>query len=113
MKKRTPPESLPPTNLMFMSELNECQLRHYLAECALNLGRHGVSKISENMGYCKNTIRQGIREPLSGYTPQEERVRRPGGGRKSRLLMHPEWIETFRLAIDPHLAGLPQDENVY
>lgn len=96
-----------------MSELNECQQRHYLAECALNLGRHGVSKISEKMGYCKNTIRKGIRELLSGYTPGEGRVRRPGGGRKSRLSMHPEWIETFRLVIGPHLAGLPQDENVY
>lgn len=36
-----------------MSELNECQQRHYLAECALNLGRHGVSKISEKWDIAK------------------------------------------------------------
>ena len=113
MLKKAPPESLPPTTLAFMSELNECQLRHYLAQRALDLGKHGVSKISKNMGHCKNTIRQGIRELRSGYTPGEGRVRRPGGGRKSQLPLHPEWMEAFRLVIEPHLAGLPQDENVF
>lgn len=113
MTKKAPPESLSPTSLAFMSELNECQMRHYLAECALALGRHGVSKVSEKMGYCKNTIRQGIRELRSGYTPGEGRIRRPGGGRKLQLPDHPEWVETFRLVIEPHLAGLPQDENVF
>lgn len=113
MFKKAPPEGLSPTSLAFMSELNECQMRHYLAECALNLGRHGVSEVSEKMGYCKNTIRQGIRELRSGYTPGEGRIRRPGGGRKSKLPDHPEWVDTFRLVIEPHLAGLPQDENVF
>lgn len=113
MLKKAPPESLSPTTLAFMSELNECQLRHYLAECALAIGRHGVSEVSKNMGHCKNTIRQGIRELGSGYTPGEGRVRRPGGGRKSQLPLHPEWLDTFRLVIEPHLAGLPQDETVF
>lgn len=113
MLKKAPPESLSPTELAFMSELNECQLRHYLAERAISLGKHGVSKISEKMGHCKNTIRQGIKELHSGYIPGEGCVRRPGGGRKSQLPLHPEWIETFRLVIEPHLAGLPQDENVF
>ena len=104
MLKKAPPEILSPTELAFMSELNECQLRHYLAERAISLGKHGVSKISEKMGHCKNTIRQGIKELRSGYIPGEGRVRRPGGGRKSQLPLHPEWIETFRLVIEPHLA---------
>ncbi len=113
MFKKSPPESLSPESRAFMSELNECQLRHYLAECALNIGRHGVSEVSEKMGHCENTVRQGIMELRSGYTPGEGRVRRPGGGRKSRLPLHPEWVDTFRLVIEPHLAGLPQDENVF
>ena len=76
MLKKAPPEILSPTELAFMSELNECQLRHYLAERAISLGKHGVSKISEKMGHCKNTIRQGIKELRSGYIPGEGRVRR-------------------------------------
>lgn len=113
MTKKTPPESLTPESRAFMSELNECQMRHFLAESALALGRHGVSEVSEKMGHCKNTIRQGIRELRSGYTPGQGRIRRRGGGRKSQLPLHPEWVDAFRLAIEPHLAGLPQNENVF
>ena len=113
MITKTPPESLLPTELAFMSELNECQKRHYLAERAISIGRHGVSEISEKMGYSKNTIRRGIRELRENCSPGEGRCRRPGGGRKAQLPMHPEWVETFRLVIEPHIAGLPQDENVY
>lgn len=113
MIKKAPPESLSPESRVFMSELNECQLRHYLAECALALGRHGVSEVSKKMGYCKNTVRQGIKELCSGYAPEQGRIRRPGGGRKSQLPLHPEWVDVFRLVIEPHLAGLPQDENVF
>ncbi|EJW89962.1 hypothetical protein EVA_21931, partial [gut metagenome] len=46
MPKKTPPESLSKTTSTFIFELNECQRRHYLAQSALDLGKHGVSKIS-------------------------------------------------------------------
>ena len=113
MCKNTPPESLSPAGAAFMSELNERQQRHYLAECAASIGWHGVSEVSKKMGHCKNTIRRGIKEIRDNDSPREGRVRRPGGGRKAQLPQHPEWIETFRLVIEPHIAGLPQDENVF
>ena len=29
------------------------------------------------------------------------------------MLFRSEWIDTFKLVIEPHLAGLPQDEDVF
>ncbi len=53
-----------------------------------------------------------MQELNDGYTPAQGRQRRPGGGRKSLVSQHPEWIDAIKLVIEPHCAGLPQDENV-
>lgn len=112
MFTKPPPEVLTTEKLSFMSTLNEYQRRRFLATEALALGRRGVDKVSQFVGASKNTLYNGIKEIKADYTPDRGRVRRPGGGRKALLPRHPEWIDTFKLVIAPHTAGLPQDENV-
>lgn len=64
------------------------------------------------MGTSTHTLRNGIRELLAGEGPGDGRIRRTGAGRKSVLPQHPEWTQAVVQIIEPHTAGLPQDENV-
>lgn len=60
-----------------------------------------------------NTIYDGIHELLDNHTlPSPKDVRRKGGGRKSTLSQHPEYIDVFREVVKDFIAGLPQDEDV-
>ena len=63
-------------------------------------------------GIHQNTVYAGIKECNTGYAPAPDRVRRPGGGCKRKLDKHPEWIDAFKLVVEPHTAALPQDEDV-
>jgi Rhodopirellula transposase. len=112
MITKPPPEVLTTEKLSFMSTLNEYQRRRYLGTEALAFGKRGVDKISQFFGVSKNTVYSSIEEIESGYSPVPGHIRRPGGGRKALLGRHPEWIDTLKLVIAPHVAGLPQDENV-
>ena len=59
-----------------------------------------------------HTLQNGRQELLSGEGPGDGRIRRTGAGRKSVLPQHPEWTQAVVQIIEPHTAGLPQDENV-
>ena len=97
-----------------MSRLNERDRRRFLATKAANLKAQGFSyrKVSKIMGTSTHTLQNGRRELLSGEGPGEGRVRRAGAGRKSVLPRHPEWTQAVVQVIEPHTAGLPQDEDV-
>lgn len=95
-----------------MPTLNEYQKRQHLGTEALALGKRGVDKVSQFFGVSKNTVYNSIDEINSGYAHEPGRIRRSGGGRKSELNKHPEWFETLKFVIEPHTAGLPQDEDV-
>lgn len=99
-------------DIAFMSTLNEFQRRQFLALRAITLGRHGVDKVSKFIKVSKNTLYKGMQELKDGYTPVQGKQQRPEGGRKSFVSQHPEWIDAIKLVIEPHSAGLPQDETV-
>ena len=107
MTKEPPPEILTPEDMAHMSLLNESERRRFKATRAIHLQQQGVGihKISKIMGTSKNTIYKGIRELRQGTGLDRGRVRGYGGGRKASLPKHPEWIDTFKLVIEPHLAG--------
>ena len=97
-----------------MSTLNERDRRWFLATKAADLKAHGLSyrKVSKIMGTSTHTLQNGRQELLSGEGPGDGRIRRTGAGRKSVLPQHPEWTQAVVQIIEPHTAGLPQDENV-
>jgi hypothetical protein len=113
MITKSPPELLMPEELAYMSTLNECERRRFLATKALCFQKQKVSinKISKIMKTSKNTIYKGIRE-LRSDKALSARIRRQGGGRTSLLPQHPEWIDELKLVIEPYTAGLPQDADV-
>lgn len=114
MITKAPPEVLSPSDLAYMSTLNERDRRWFLATKATNLKAQGFSyrKVSKRMGISTHTLQNGIRELHTGEGPGEGRIRREGAGRKSVLPQHPEWTQAVVQIIEPHTAGLPQDENV-
>lgn len=114
MITKAPPEVLSPSDLAYMSTLNERDRRWFLATKAADLKAQGFSycKVSKIMGTSTHTLQNGIKELLTGEGPGEGRIRRAGSGRKSMLPQHPEWTQAVVKIIEPHTAGLPQDENV-
>lgn len=114
MITKSPPKVLTPEDLAYISTLNECERRQFLATKAIFFHKQGfsINKVSKIMMTSKNTIYKGIRELRTGDGPGKGRVRRHGGGRKGLLSQHPEWIDTLKVIIEPHTAGLPQDADV-
>ena len=97
MITKSPPAVLTPEYLAYISTLNECERRQFLGTKAICLHEQGfsISKVSKIMKVSKNTLYKGIRELRTGNGPRQGRIRRQGGGRKSILHRHPEWIEAL------------------
>ena len=114
MHLKTPPEVLSPSEMAYMSGLNERDRRLFLATRAESLRSQGLSyrKFSKKMGISTHTLQNGLQELHSGHPVERKRIRREGGGRHAVLPQHPEWIQAVVRIIDPHTAGLPQDEDV-
>ena len=114
MHPKPPPEILTPTELAYMSDLNERDRRLFLAARAESLKPRGLSyrKFSKNMGISTHTLQKGLEELHSGHSLEKGRVRQDGGGRHAAQPQHPEWVRAVVRIIEPHLAGLPQDEAV-
>lgn len=95
MITKAPPEVLSPSDLAYMSTLNERDRRWFLATKAADLKTQGLSyrKVSKIMGTSTHTLQNGRQELLSGEGPGDGRIRRTGAGRKSVLPRHPEWTQ--------------------
>jgi predicted ArsR family transcriptional regulator len=70
------------TELFFFNQLNEKQQRLYAGLKSSNLGYHGVSKVSKQLGLHPHTIRLGQKELESQILLPNNRIRQAGGGRK-------------------------------
>ena len=68
--------------VLFLSLLNEKQRRLYAGLESLKFGRGGDRAIAEALQLDLHTVARGRQELLSGQV-ERDRVRRPGGGRKS------------------------------
>ena len=114
MHPKNPPEVLSPSEMAYMSSLNERDRRLFLATKAESLKSQGFSyrKFSKKMGISMHTLQKGLQELHSGQPFAKDCIRREGGGRHAVLPQHPEWIQAVVRIIEPHTAGLPQNENV-
>ena len=95
----------------YLRDANERQARQFVAIIAERLGRHGVNLVCNALDMSRNTVYRGRHELQAGEHLEEGRVRKQGGGRKSTLSKHPEYITIFREIIEFDIAGLPQDAN--
>ncbi len=95
----------------FYSSLSEKDSRRYAAIEAQKLGYGGVTYICRILGCNDGTVRQGISDLEEGL-PNENRIRKSGGGRKAVLQTTPEIKTAFLDVIKNHTAGSPMDEKI-
>jgi len=97
----------------FYNSLNEKDRRRYAGIEALKLGRGGRSYIARILECSRCTVSKGAQE-VSGLSGKEvyERIRKPGGGRKSYRDHCAEIDEKFLQVLYDHTAGDPMDETV-
>ncbi len=98
----------------FYHSLNEKDRRRYAGLEALRYGHGGRSYLAKVLGCSRNTVSRGARE-ISGLPKRavEQRIRKPGGGRKRYpVLLGPELDEKFLEVLQDHTAGDPMDEKV-
>jgi DDE family transposase len=97
------------TWLRVLGTLNEYQARLFVAEKALQLGRGGISRLSQLTGMSRVTITQGLNELRTGkkLRTAAERVRQPGGGRKKVEQADPELRRHLRMIVEETTAGDP------
>jgi hypothetical protein len=94
--------------------LNERQIRLWAATEANTQGFGGISLVSEATGLSRTTISRGVEEiqdlaqnpdPLPALL---QRIRKPGGGRKSLSETDPDLLDALDKLIEPTLRGDPQ-----
>ena len=91
--------------------MDERVRRHWAASEAKAYGWGGVCAVSAATGMSRSTIRKGMAElDLREQTPDApiaERLRSPGGGRKSLTEIDPRLFQRLERLVDPSTRGDP------
>lgn len=96
----------------FFDTLNEKDRRQYAAIEAMKLGHGGQKYISSVLGCHFQTVMAGTDEITNGTKTPEERIRKPGGGRKKVIETEENIDEVFFEILNNHTAGSPIDNKV-
>src|SRR6516162_2436037 len=91
---------------LLFPHLNERQQHLVAAADAERLGRGGIALVARLSGFSRPTIYKAIRDLHSDPLPVD-RLRRPGGGRKSLMHQDPELVRALEALIDPDTRGDP------
>jgi hypothetical protein len=92
-------------------ELDERRRRQWAAAEARGLGWGGVSVVARATGLSRTTIAAGRREldlPARQRATEADRVRRPGGGRKSLVNADPQLLVALEDLLEPSTRGDPE-----
>ncbi len=96
--------------LRALRTLNESQVRLFVAERALGLGRGGISRLARLTGMSRSTIVKGAAE-LQGRRPPPPltagRIRQGGGGRRRVEEADPKLLRHLERILDETTAGDP------
>lgn len=92
--------------------LDERTRRLWAAVEAQAIGRGGITRVAEATGLSQTTIRVGLQElasqsPSGTHNVTSERLRRPGGGRRSLVAQDPELLKALEALVDPVTRGDP------
>ena len=96
--------------LRVLSTLNEFQARLFVADKALDLGRGGISWLSQLTGMSRTTITKAVQELNRGKglrVPAGGGARRSGGGRKKLEQNDPRLRQDLRRIVEESTAGDP------
>jgi transposase len=87
--------------------LNEQGLRLFAATEARAYGRGGVSLVSRITGIARSTICRGIGEIAEKRQLDAGRIRKPGGGRKAKLVKDSTLLTDLERLVEPATRGDP------
>ena len=96
----------------FYQSLSEKDRRRYAAVEAAKLGRGGISYMARVLDCDRHTIRQGREELGAPEVLKQNRIRRPGGGRKPSDDVIPELHGAFLQVLQAHTAGSPMNPKI-
>ena len=97
---------------VFFDSLNEKDRRGYAGIEAIKLGHGGQKYISNVLGCDPQTVMAGTDEINNGMETPEDRIRKPGGGRKKIIDTEENIDEVFFEILKDHTAGSPMDEEI-
>jgi hypothetical protein len=106
------PEEIEQKMRAFFEGLNEKDRRGYAGIEATKLGHGGQKYISSVLGCHPQTVMAGIDEINNGTETPEERIRKPGGGRKKIIESEEDIDEVFFEILKHHTAGSPINDEV-
>ncbi|GAC1495356.1 MAG: ISAzo13 family transposase [Gemmatimonadaceae bacterium] len=96
------------------SVMDERMTRLWAASEAEALGRGGIAAVTKATGILKKRIRCGVRDLVElrrsppTEPPRQQRVRRPGAGRKPLTLKDPTLVPDLDSLVDPVTRGDPE-----
>ena len=96
----------------FYNSLSEKQRRCYAAVEATKLGYGGITYLGSVLPYDAGTVALGREEIKKPLPEQEQNIRKPGGGRKSRLAVTVGLDAAFLEVLRNYTAGLPTNETI-
>lgn len=88
--------------------LDERSRRLSAAAEAEAIGSGGISMVSRATGLARSTIRRGLGELKSGESLEPGRLRRPGAGRRRRVVEDPELLPDLERLVEPGERGDPE-----
>src|SRR5216684_143831 len=81
--------------------LNEQSRRRFVALEARALGHGGVSAMARVSGLARSTIYHGLSDIGDNCAAPPGRIRRSGGGRKSKALQDPTLVRDLKILVSP------------
>jgi transposase len=89
--------------------LDEKGRRLFAAAEALSIGKKGnINLVSRATGIAEETIKKGCNELKSGESSSGDRIRAPGGGRKTIVEKDPTILSDLETLIEPTSRGDPE-----
>src|SRR5258708_40307624 len=87
--------------------LNEQSRRRFVALEAAALGRGGVSLMAQISGLARSTIYHGRSDILHKVSAPPGRIRKQGGGRKTKVSQAPTLLVDLKSLVEPVTRGDP------
>src|SRR5712675_2332195 len=93
--------------------LDERSRRRLAASEACTIGHGGVSAVAEATGLARRTIYRGLEDLEDRASVGNDRVRRRGGGRKSRITEDPTLLSDLKSLLEPVTRGDPMRRRLW